>query len=207
MNMTEDKQNNIPSEESMDSPYSSLTGSFGNVELEARDRFYNVEEATPLLDKIKAMLSESSHGKRLVDLAEAKGAKFYLIKSKKLQSATTPNLEVFLAAEPGQEEPYMTQVLEFGGALREMEQYLMGYRIPDAESDPLEKANRAHTKFLDKIVYMCKIGIDLDITYSKKVQEAIKAFGYEDIYNAQVNALGTQAIEDIYLNAGEKNKA
>lgn len=204
--MTDDKKEKNNNMESGDSPYSSLTGSFGNVELEARDRFYTLKEAEPLLNKLKAAVRESQNGARLLDLAESKGAKFYLIKSKRLQSATTPKLEVFLAAEPDQEEPFLTQILEFGGALREIEQYLMGFKMPDKDSDPLEKANMGHTKFLDKIVYMCRIGIDLESIYSEKVQEAIKAFGYEDIYNAQASAAGDQETIDVYM-ASQSSKA
>lgn len=187
--------------ESNDSPYSSLTGSFGHTELEARDRFYALEEAEPLLNKLKAELRKSKNGARLLDLAESRGAKFFLIKSKRLQSATTPDLNVFLAAEANQKEPYMTQILEFGGALREIEQYLMGFKMPDNDADPLEKANMGHTKFLDKIVYMCRIGIDLESIYSEKVLEAIKAFGYEDIYYAQANAAGDEETKNIYMSS------
>lgn len=200
--MTEDtSKNKNDMKEANDSPYSSLTGSFGHAELEAKDRFYDLKDTAELLTKIKATLSKSENGARLLKLAESKGAKFNFIKSKKLQSATTPSLEIFLAAEEGQKEPYMTQVLEFGGALREVEQYLMGFKVPDNDADPLERANMAHTKFLDKIVYMCRIGIDLENLYSEDVQKAIKAFGYEDIYNAQVEALGDEQTKKIYMEA------
>ena len=200
--MTEDTSKDIKkTAESNDSPYSSLTGSFGHAELEARDRFYDLGDTEELLKKIKKIIKESENGARLLELAESKGVKFNFIKSKKLQSATTPSLDVFLAAEEGQDEPYMTQILEFGGALREIEQYLMGFKVPDIGTDPLERANMAHTKFLDKIVYMCKIGIDLENLYSDDVQKAIKAFGYEDIYNAQVDALGDEQTKRIYMDA------
>lgn len=201
--MTEDKTevNNENNGELNDSPYSSLTGSFGHAELEARDRFYNAGDTEALLRKIKDILKKSPNGARLLEVAESKNVSFKFIKSKKLQSATTPNLELFLAAEPGQDEPHMTQVLECGGALREIEQYLMGFKIPQKEDDPLEKANMAHTKFLDKIVSMCRIAIDLESLYSEEVKKAIKAFGYEDIYKAQVNALGDEQTKKIYMDA------
>ncbi len=204
--MTEQPPNNLDKKESNDSPYSSLTGSFGHVELQSKEHFYTIKDAEPLLNKMKAMLRESENGARLLDLADENKVKFHFIKSKKLQSATTPSLDIFLAAEPDQTEPYMTQILELGGALREIEQSLMGIKIPPPDADPLERANKAHTKFLDKIAYMCKIGIDLENVYSDEVKKAIKAFGYEDLYNVQVNALGEEKAREIYFKALKEAK-
>ncbi|MCB9965326.1 MAG: hypothetical protein H6855_04505 [Rhodospirillales bacterium] len=205
--MMNDDFKNKNGTESLNSPYSHLSSTFARKDLKEEDNQYTLSDAEPLIKKLKSKLRESQTGARLLDVAESRGLKIHLIKSKKLQSAATPKMELFLAAEEKQTEPYMIQILEFGGALREIEQLLLGYRIPDDGADPLERANIAHTKFLDKIVYMCKIGLDLEVLYSDDVKKAIDAFGYEDIYNAQKQALGEDVVRDIYLEAQKSEVA
>ena len=50
------------------------------------------------------------------------------------------------------------------------------------DEDPFEKASRIHTKYLDKIVFMCKIGHELENIYGNQIREVLSDFGYIDIY-------------------------
>lgn len=190
--------NSIPN--AATSPFSALQSAFENQELKARDRHYNVDDGEALIAKLKAALSQSETGARLVQMADQNKIKIRLLKSKHLQSAATEQREVFLAAEAGQTDPQMHQLLEFGGVLREAEQILMGFSVPVKGEDELEKASRIHSKYLDKIVHMCKIGLELEIFYGERVLSAIRQFGYEDMYNAHKNSLGHQEVEKIYRN-------
>lgn len=183
------------------SPYSALQSAFDAQELKARDRFYSFEEEESLLPKLKAALQQSDTGARLLKVAEDNNVKIHLIKTRYLQSAATENREVFLGAKEGQKDPQMPQTLEFGGVLREAEQILMGLTTPRPDTDPLERASAIHTKFLDKISHMCKIGIELENLYGSHIYEAIQVFGYEEIYNAQKKALSPEEVKDIYLEA------
>ena len=200
--MTEDDATNSMTD--MGSPYGALQTAFGAQELKARDRFYDIDSGANLVDQLKEKLGKSETGERLLKVADHYGVEIRLIKSTKLQSSVHGTKEIFLSAEAGQKEIALSQLLELGGALRELEQNIVGYGMPSENEDPFEKASRIHTKYLDKIVHMCKIGHELTHVYGDQVTDVLNQFGIIDIYEAYINNLGHEAMGQIYTKAQEE---
>lgn len=202
--MTDEDTHSTNPSENMASPYGTLHTAFGAQELQARDRFYDHDSSKKLLEQLKDDLAKSETGDRLLQVLEHLGAKVKFIKSKKLQSSVNGTNEVFLSATPDQQKANLSQLIEFGGALRELEQNAVGYGMPSMDEDPFEKASRIHTKYLDKIVFMCKIGHELESIYGNQIREVLSDFGYIDIYNAHVDNAGHEAVGQIYRQAQEE---
>lgn len=200
--MTEDDATNSMTD--MGSPYGALQTAFGAQELKARDRFYDVDSGANLVDQMKEKLSVSETGDRLLKMADHYGVEIRLIKSTKLQSSVHGTKEIFLSAEAGQTEVELSQLLELGSALRELEQNIVGYGMPSAHEDPFEKATLIHTKYLDKIVYMCKIGHELIHIYGDQITSLMDQFGITDIYEGYVNNLDHEAMGEVYRQAQEE---
>lgn len=184
------------------SPFGNLHDAFEQPELNRRAGFYKHPDEARLLYEMKDTLSQTETGKYLLGVVESQGIDLHVIKANIVQSFVE-NRTINITAPPNQDLPEVTQVLELGGAIREVEQNLSGF-IEDPAMDPMTRANTAHAKFLDKIVFMCKIGSELEKDLGDLPSRALDKFGFGDIYRAYLSEAG---IENAYIEAyNEQNE-
>lgn len=179
------------------SPFGNLHDAFEQPELNRRAGFYKHPDEARLLYEMKDTLSQSDTGARLLQLVNDQGIKIHVVKGTVTQSFVD-GIDISITAAPGMDLPEVSQVLELGGAIREVEQYLVGF-IVDNSMDPLTRANMTHAKFLDKIVFMCKIGSELEKELGNLPIKAIEAFGFGDIYQAYLSEAGQESAKDVYI--------
>lgn len=167
----------------------------------------DAHEDLQLFEKLLFPVKVSPVARRLYRMAQRVCARVSFIHSKKLFSAILPShdpsssIQIILAKERGQIEYQMPQVLQMFGTFRQIEQLLMGYFGRKASLSNLEMANIMHTKMLDHIVYICKVGKDLLPSHAEEVYEAIDAFGYREIFDAELAELNDEEVKEKFITA------
>lgn len=182
------------------SPFGNLHDAFEQPELNRRAGFYKHPDEARLLGEMKDMLGKSDTGSRLLKMIGEQNITLHVIKGNVVQSFVENGYDISITASPDQKHPEVGQVLELGGAIREAEQFIVGF-VEDPNMDELSRANMTHAKFLDKIVFMCKIGSELKKDFGNSPVEALEDFGFGDIYQAYLSEADQYGLEDAYIKS------
>ncbi len=183
---------------SEDIKHGMLTGIFGGKPVAPSEMFTHPHEI-PLLTKIIEVLRKSETGTHLIDVLDAKKIRVRVIKHRNAHGYTPDNKMIYLGAPADMEEPDEQVVLEFGAAIREIEQEMVGFTMPDEKSDPLMAASVKHSKILDIIAFMCKIAIELEAEIEPaSYVETIENLGYGEALQMYVSMVDDPKIIEAY---------
>lgn len=181
-----------------------LSSIFGGEPQPSTTIFTHPNEEEVLVKAIE-ILQQSDTGAHLLGVLHEKKLGVRVIKNRNAHGYA-PNLEIiYLGAPPDKAEPDTFTVLELGAAIREIEQEMVGFTMPDQESDPLMAASVRHAKYLDIIVYMCRIAIELGEKLSTtEYVETIEKLGHGDILRAYLVQADNEELVTAYAEAHKK---
>lgn len=181
-----------------------LSSVFGGDSQPASSVFIHPNEEH-MLTKAIEILQKSDTGAHLLGVLHEKKIGVRVIKNRNAHGYT-PNLQIiYLGAPPDRDEPDAFTVLELGAAIREIEQELVGFTIPDEKEDPLMAASVRHAKYLDIIVYMCRISIELgEKLGTSDYVDTIDKLGHGDILKAYLARAGNEELARAYTEAHKK---
>lgn len=158
-----------------------------------------------LRDSILAELTKVETGRRLTDTAAGYKVDIRILKGTPIgQGFTTEGKILYVTIPTRRVRPKPVDVLQTVGALREVEQTIMGYVIPPLDGDPLDRAAMVHAKYLDTVVHMCKIASEMvEKLKNEEYIEAIEELGQGDIYRAYKAEQRGTALVDAYFEEAE----
>ena len=178
----------------------------GGAEGPKEDMFAHPHEKH-IIESAIDILKESETGAHLLGVGYAKKIKFHVFKNRNAHGYSPELTDIYIGAPPEQSEPDPYLILEMGAALRNIEQEYVGFTMPPEGTDPLHVAATRHAKFLDIVVFMCKIGHELSrVTDSDEYIKAIEALGHGEILKAHLAQSGQEEMVDAYYKAHEKVK-
>jgi hypothetical protein len=150
-------------------------------------------------------VQKSETGAHLLGVLNEKDIGVKVIKNRNAHGYTPDMKNIFLGVPPEQEEADTFVVLELGGAVREIEQDIVGFKMPREDEDPLTAASIKHAKYLDIIVYLCKIAIELEkSTGSTEYVETLEKLGHGDVLQAYLAQAGDEEMISAYAKAHNK---
>ncbi len=159
----------------------------------------------PLREAILAELGKVTTGARMVETALDYAVEVRILKGTPIgQGFTTEGKTLYVTIPTRRVNPKPVDVLQAVGGLREVEQAIMGYVIPSLDSDPLDRAAMVHAKYLDTVVYMCRIASEMVEKFNNEQYiDAIEELGHSDIYKAYLAEQRGTALVDAYFQEAE----
>lgn len=177
-----------------------LSSIFGGKPTTPADMFIHPLELE-LLTKTMEKLQKSETGAHLLGVVNEKELGIRVIKNRNVHGYAADHKTIFFGLPPNMTEPDGFAVLELGAAIREIEQEMVGFTLPD-DDDPLLLASTRHAKFLDIVVFMCKIAYEIkENTGSDECIKALFKLGHEDTYQAVISEMELEEIASVYENA------
>lgn len=162
-------------------------------------------DAKNVLAKTADILKTSPTGAHLLGVIYEKGVGVRVIKNRNAHGYSPTMDMIYLGAPPETTEPDPYVVLEFGAAMREIEQEMLGFTMPREDEDPLTAASIRHTKYLDIIVHMCRIAIELgEELKSTEYVDAIEDLGHGDVLKSLTAQSSDEAVVDAYSKARDE---
>lgn len=158
-----------------------------------------------LKEAILAELARVPTGARLAGTAAEYQVDIRILKGTPIgQGFTTEQKILYVTIPTRRVNPKPVDVLQTVGGLREVEQTIMGYVIPSLDGDPLDRAAMVHAKYLDTVVYMCKIASEMvEKIKNEQYIDAIEELGQGDIYRAYKAEQKGTALVDAYFEGAE----
>ncbi len=181
-----------------------LSSIFGGEPKSATIGFSHPNEEEILVKTIE-ILQKSDTGAHLLGVLNEKNLGVRVIRNRNAHGYTANFQIIYLGVPPDKAEPDAYAVLELGGAIREIEQELVGFSLPKEGEDPLMAASIRHAKYLDIIVYMCRIAIELGKSLSTtEYVDTIEKLGHGDILRALLAQTGNEHLVSAYAEAHKK---
>ncbi len=151
---------------------------------------YDHQNADKIIEKTKDILGKSKTGHRLLTVAREYGIKFSVINNKNISAFPKDTHNIVITAPADMTEPSLDMVLDMGVAIRDAEQDLLGFGVPDESGNPVEIATAIHVKEMDKLSNCCAIAYELiNDAGITKILDEIKKMGHIDVYRAYVNEI------------------
>lgn len=156
----------------------------------------------PLREAILAELGLIETGKRMIATALDYDIDIRILKGTPIgQGFTTEGKILYVTIPTRRAKPKAVDILQTVGALREVEQTIMGYVVPPPDSDPMDRAAMLHAKYLDTIAHMCRITSEMvEKVKKEEYLDAIAELGHADIYRAYLVENKGQALVDVYFD-------
>ncbi len=198
--MTDEEENKEQIQQS-----SVLQSVFGRGAMGVGETSYFHPLELELLTKTMEIMQKTQIGRHLLGVVDAKKVGIRVIKNRNAHGYSPDLKKIFLGLPPEMTEPDAHTVLELTAAIREVEQEIVGFRVPDEKSDPLGAAAAKHAKYLDIIVHMCKMAHELtEIDGSTEYVAAIERLGHGDILKAHLAEVSNDEIYNVYKDVNEK---
>jgi hypothetical protein len=176
-----------------------LNESFGEHVEKLTEIEYRHPEAELILEKLNEIFSKSPTAEHLHHVIEQYNIPFYVIQNKEIQGFTPDKKTLFVSLPSIQDNPVPKFVLEAVGAMREIEQEIIGYKRPPIDADPLEFAAMSHAKNLDIIYHMCKTAHELsDGNENSQYIQCLEEMGHGGLYDAYIRDFAADEMVDVY---------
>lgn len=151
---------------------------------------YKHKHEKELLESAKAELAKCPTGDYQVKILDVQDITIHVIKSDE-QEHFVPNAKnIYITAPSAMTSPNAEFILDLSMAIRESEQLLLGFSLPDRELDPQRHADMYHSRQLDLIVNMFKVAEEMQESYNSRVfLDKIENYGYGDLYKTYVEGV------------------
>lgn len=152
---------------------------------------------------LRALLEGSPTARRLIQMADEQGITVQFIRGPQETVHVPETRTVFMALTPAS-RPNPRLALLYAGALREVEQNLLGYGRPSPDlKDDNEWAGQHLAKNVDIILNMCHIVQEMVETNPGRCDflDSLVALGHSEMYEGFVNGL---PFEDLLRLEGQK---
>lgn len=166
----------------------------------ASTRSYTHPESEYILAQARSYLSQSETGKRLLRMADQRDIAVNILASKDITRFVPDAGHVYLGLASDAAPDYRHLVLNLGGALREVEHFLVGYAPPDHNTDPVDFAALSFAKELDIIINMCRIAEELHACDAlQNILDALEEMGHDEIYQSYKVQQSTGEMLDTFI--------
>lgn len=177
---------------------------FGGERPSGKEIFMHPHEESILEEAIE-ILQSSDTGAHLLGVVNEKDLRVRVIKNRNPHGYVPGERLIYLGMPPDQEKPDPLTVLELGAAIRNIEHEIVGFVVPGDDQDPLMAASMRHAKYLDIIVYMCRIAIELgDSMKTAEYVDAIEDLGHGDVLRAYLAEAGNEELANAYAEAHKR---
>ncbi|NCC21988.1 MAG: hypothetical protein EOM26_05945 [Alphaproteobacteria bacterium] len=182
-------------------PQGMLSGIFGGTPMSPGEMFTHEREEDILASAI-AVLKLSETGRHLLGVLKERDVGVRIIKNRNAHGyAPSPSI-IYLGVPPQLSEADAYTIIEFAAAIREIEQDLMGFTMPEKPDDPLEAAQVRHAKTLDIVAYMCKVSLELEVEIGNaSYVGAMERLGLGEALRMYLTQMGDEAAIEAYENA------
>lgn len=161
---------------------------------------YKHKEEEKILDEAKDMLREITEGKRLVELMAQYNIPAHVIKGKEITYNCPDEKTIYLIAPPAWKKDIAVCAMALACGIRDVEQYIVGFRRPDPDADPADFAQMTFTKSVDIIATMCKIGDELHKKFGvTNVLDTIAELGHSEVYMAYKDNVSYNEFSDLFV--------
>ncbi len=161
---------------------------------------YKHDQDEQILGEAKDMLREITEGKRLVGVMERYNIPAHVIKGKEITYNNPDEKTIYLIAPPKYQKAIAILAMALACAIRDVEQYIVGFRRPSPDDDPADFAQMTLSKSLDIITTMCKIADELHEKFGvTNVLDTIAELGHGDIYRAYKSEAGYEQLSDLFV--------
>lgn len=176
-----------------------LQGAFGDKGTKMNSISFSHPYAEDIINKAKELLSESEAGQALIRAQELKKAPIHVLKGDG-ESGYNPQSKVIYVPISGKKDRLDAKTfILFVKAFRGLEQEYLGLETPDPSMDVIKYAARLHSKNVDSIIYACKVVSEMSSSkIFQNLLDAIKEFGYIDLYKAYEGKATHEELYDIY---------
>jgi len=181
-----------------DKETSGLGGTFGS-KTKGSQIGYGHPYAPQILEEILSILAESKIGQTLINVHKMYKFPIQIIKGTGESGFSAPAKIIYLQIPGSVKKAEAKYIISTAKALREAEQEIIGFTAPDPTKDFMKYASVMHAKNLDSVVYACKVVKELTNTsHSQDLLDALKGFGYSDVYKAYISNASEKELFDAY---------
>lgn len=162
---------------------------------------YKHKHEKELLESAKTELAKCPTGEYQVKVLDVQDITIHIIKSEEQEHYVPDAKNVYITAPAAMTSPNAEFILDLSMAIRESEQLLLGFTLPDRESDPQRHADMYHSRQLDLIVNMFKVAEEMQKTNNSRVfLDKIKNYGYGNLYKTYVEGVPQSELIAEYVN-------
>lgn len=161
---------------------------------------YRHKHEEALLKEAKRELARCETGAHQLKIVNVQEIDIKVIKSNEQMKFVPSGHTIYIAVPGEMTHPNAEFILDLAMAIREAEQFLLGYTPPDLDEDPEKYSLIYHTRQLDLIVHMFKIADELQKTEKSEVfLDKIENYGYGYLYKLYKEDVSNEELIDLYL--------
>ena len=176
-----------------------LQGAFGDRGTSVNAIGYGHPYADKIIEEAKEVLRESDTGKLLIKVHNVHNIPIQVIKGTGDSGYNPDSRIVYLQVSGKSKKAEFKTILQLIKGLREADQDIMGYTVPDPNKDLMAYATAIHGKNLDTMIYICKVVKELtNSSYFSVLLEALADLGYSNFYKAYTDGASKEELFDVY---------
>lgn len=157
------------------------------------------DEATALITSLRRLLAGSATATRLIQMADSNGVRVRVLRGRD-ESVYVPEARwVFMAITP-KTVATPRLALQYAGALREVEQNILGFTRPGVEADDDSWVTQNAVKNVDVIRHMCQIAQEISQQNQGDTVflDSLTDLGHYELYKAFVNKSSDEDLLRLY---------
>lgn len=164
-----------------------------------QDYTADLTTARVMLADLRKLLNGSATARRLMDVGDEQGVVVKFMRGLKETVYVPENKTIFITITP-RSKATPTLALQYAGALREVEQNILGYARPGAEADDDTWVTQNAVKNLDIIRNTCIIGKELDEQNQGDgvFLDSLAILGHIEINKALINGASEDELLRLY---------
>ena len=162
---------------------------------------YKHKHGDALVQASKAELAKTPTGEYQVRVLEVQNIKVTVLKGSDQKNFVPDGRTIYLTAPASMKDPNPEFILDLSVSIREAEQMLLGFVLPEKDEDPQKHADIYHSRQLDLIVNMFKIADEMkDSNNSGIFLDKLKNYGYGNLYKTYAEGVPQSELISEYIS-------
>lgn len=167
---------------------------------------YKHKHEKELLEAAKAELAKCPTGEYQVKVVDVQDINLNILKGTDQIILVPDGHNVYVTAPANMSKPNPELILDIAVGIREAEHKLLGFKIPDEETDPKGHQLQNHSLQLDLIVHMFKIADEMRNNAGSTVfLDIINNYGYSSLYKLYEQNVSQEELAGLYLEYTRDN--